>query len=202
MTLKEWIEEKYKSIDTGIDEIIKRYKKENIDIKSANTHPQYISLFMVMNNPIDLASRDMTNGNDYYVVFDLYRQLITKINIYDVFIPSVENFAMFIGWNTATYQMQLRNSTSDIELVLSMVDDYIIENQLSSGQNGTTKASVTKFRTQISGEHGHSLVTQKEANTQNRYTRKEKSKQELLEELKNMGTTNLLSTKGKKEVKK
>ena len=58
---------------------------------------------------------------------------------------------------------------------------------MAAGQLGYSKASLTKFRSQIAGNHGQNFVTQKEENDNNKSAGKTKSPEELQRELENMG---------------
>ena len=71
--------------------------------------------------------------------------------------------------------------------MMQVINEYILENQISAGQQGILKQNLTKFRAQIAGDQGQNLVTQKEQNEENRSNKKIKSKEELLKDLKNMG---------------
>ena len=106
------------------------------------------------------------------------------------------------GWTDRVYKKMLNNSIEDIQDMMQLINEYIIECQISAGQQGILKQNLTKFRTQLAGEHGHNLVTQKEQNEENRSNKKMKGFDELYKQLESMGSKGLTVENGEKLSKK
>lgn len=92
-----------------------------------------------------------------------------------------------MGWTAKFYDDMLNSTNDDIRAMMEMINDYIIDSQLSAGQRGFIKANLTKFRAQTAGEHGHSLITQKEQLSSGGKSTELKSKEQLIAELEGMG---------------
>lgn len=146
-----------------------------------------IVYWMNKNNDLDLMLdiSDEMSGDDLYCCFKHFQEMIYQINKVVNFIPSKETFCQFMGWNTTIYSNLLETSHIEPRLdgVIQAIEDYLIDSQLTAGQTGRIKASITQFRTSVSGDHGHSLVTQKEVNDNNRATRRMLNHDQLLEQL-------------------
>ena len=94
-----------------------------------------------------------------------YKEILFKINLEVSVAPSVESFCSFLGWNARKYKELLNASNSDIYPSMTMINDYILDCQLSMAQNGQIKGNMTQFRAQVAGEHGAGLMTQREKPT-------------------------------------
>jgi hypothetical protein len=134
-----------------------------------------------------MSEREFTSADEVLHCLVMYQEIMAYINEKCVFVPSIETFCMFMGWTAQIYRKMLLDAPSDIRDTMAMVEDYIIESQLSAAQRGFIKGNVTKFRSQIAGEHGQGLVTQKEQNSDNIQKERLKSKDQLVKELMNMG---------------
>ena len=134
-----------------------------------------------------LEQRSFEDYNVLYQAFMKYQNIISKINLEVVFVASKENFCFFMGWTAKFYDDMLNSTNDDIRAMMEMINDYIIDSQLSAGQRGFIKANLTKFRAQTAGEHGHSLITQKEQLSSGGKSTELKSKEQLIAELEGMG---------------
>ncbi len=88
------------------------------------------------------------------IVFDYYRQAMVEINRQKKYPPSKENFCVFAGISTSTYNQYLMSPEESKQELMLMIDDYIRENMLTSAQVGETKEVTTIFR----GKTGHGMV--------------------------------------------
>ena len=186
--LIKWLDEKTSYIDNEIKELFEKFKSENKSFENSNTHPIYCNILSYGNDNFEmLGKRDFEDENDLVKCFREFQKIMAMINVEDIFVPSIESFCMFMGWTANVYKQTLLNASPQIMDVMKMIDDYIIESQLSAGQLGFAKANITKFRTQVAGEHGSSLVTQKDQNLEDRTTKKLKDRNQLQKELESMG---------------
>lgn len=188
--LTDWIETKTEYIDNEINKLFEKFKAEKKSLGLLNTHPIYCNILSYGNDDFDaMGTREFDSHEDIVVCFRKYQRIMADINTEDIFVPSIETYCMFMGWTAKVYKQMLNNTSAQISDVMKMIDDYIIESQLSAGQGGFAKANITKFRVQVGEEHGHSLVTQKDQNIEDRTTKKIKDKEQLQKELESMGYT-------------
>lgn len=180
-TVTDWINDKCFIVDDLINQLANNKKKPDF------MYPTLCQYLATGNSYEDIHTRLFENPEEVMVCLERYQEVISKINLITVFIPSIENFCMFMGWTAQVYKQMLNDSPEDIKAVMQMVDDFIIESQMAAGQLGYSKASLTKFRSQIAGNHGQNFVTQKEENDNNKSAGKTKSPEELQRELENMG---------------
>lgn len=136
-------------------------------------------------NPYNVVVRVLQKGNTLttneivwtpeliYDGFNIFVDIIDEISDYMVVVPSIEMFCLFMNWSTKLYE-EMFNST-EYNHVVSLVNDYLIDCQLSAGQQGILTQNLTKFRMQVQGEHGFNQTTTKpkviaigEANSENR----------------------------------
>lgn len=159
----------------------------NKRLQSLNIYPIFSKFLGEGNDYENMREREFNDPSEVMYCFNAYQDIMAEINMKVVFVPSIENFCMFMGWTASVYKQMLTETTEDVRSVMKMIDDYIIESQLSAGQRGITASALTKFRAQIAGDHGNNLVTQKEQNEDDRKQGKLKSKAELQLELQKMG---------------
>lgn len=181
--LIEWIDNKYNYVMQQIQTMAES------DLTDKNTHPIYLALLSHQNDFKSMQDRRFEDAEEVMYCLKKYQAIIAEINKNDVFVPSIENFCMFMGWTAKVYKQMLQDTLPDIMDTMQMIEDYLIESQLSAGQAGITKPNLTKFRVQTAGAHGNELVTQKEKNEDDRVTKKLKSAEQLQKELKNMGVS-------------
>lgn len=175
--LGKWLYRKAGIIKRKYDEVLKA-------IPNNVPYPIVANLFTENNNR---KTNNYKWDNDHIeYAFRLYMRLIAEINMTSVLVPSRENFCFFVNWNAKTYEMLFNSEDEATSACMTMVEDYIIDCQLSMGQTGVTRSSIAKFRTQIAGEHGNALVTQKEVQNVNKNNVKTKSMEQIAKELENL----------------
>lgn len=184
MNTMEWIEDKSNLIDIQLNEF---FKKNEFKLQLMNTYPIICNYLSVNNDIEELEQRSFEDHNVLFKAFMKYQNIISKINERTVFVASKENFCFFMGWTTKFYDDMLSNTSEEVKAMMEMINDYIIDSQLSAGQQGLLKANLTKFRAQTAGEHGHSLITQKEQLSSGGKNTELKSKEQLIAELEGMG---------------
>ena len=189
MNLLEWITKKYNRIISDLNRDIldsEKMKARFSNDDGVNIYPIVAYIFNKDNNLSEMADRSFTNPEEIDFCLKKYQEIMYMLNKEINFVPTKENFCQFMGWTAEVYNQNLNSDADDIRAVMQMVEDYLIDSQLSAGQGGVTKANLTKFRTQVSGNNGHSLVTQKEANEDNRFKARFKPADQLERELKNL----------------
>ena len=145
MNTMEWIEDKSNLIDIQLNEF---FKKNEFKLQLMNTYP-IICNYLSVNNDIEgLEQRSFEDHNVLFKAFMKYQNIISKINERTVFVASKENFCFFMGWTTKFYDDMLSNTSEEVKAMMEMINDYIIDSQLSAGQQGLLKANLTKFRAQ------------------------------------------------------
>lgn len=181
--LQQWCEDK----TTNIISDVQQFFVECPEYKSMNVYPIFSKILSRDNKLLKLKERKFDNPEDVEFCFQCFQDIMTTINLKAVYVPSIQTFCMFMGWTSRIYKQMLNDSPEEIQDMMQVVNEYILENQISAGQQGILKQNLTKFRAQIAGDQGQNLVTQKEQNEENRSNKKIKSKEELLKDLKNMG---------------
>lgn len=163
--------------------LVKKLKSAKLN-KTVSIYP-IVSYILSNDNSLCSMKERKFDAEIIYQVLIKFKYFIMKLSQYQTVIPTRELFCMFIGWNTSIYQSMV-DDEGEVGEVMNMVEDYIIDFNMSEAQKKNINASVTKFRTQVSGKHGHSQVTKKEEIIQNRSdNRKDKDQLEAeLEKLK------------------
>jgi len=197
--IEEWCDNKCKQITDNLLEFFARYE----NAKDMNVYP-IVSNILTSNDRIsNLKKRDFDNAEDLEYCFIRFKEIMSTINLNVIYVPSQQTFCMFMGWTDRIYKQMLISSTEDIQDIMQLINEYLIECQISAGQQGILKQNLTKFRTQLAGEHGQNLVTQKEQMEEDRSKKKLKTKEELMKELQLQGslgpTVELESDKHKKK---
>lgn len=182
----DFIEAKTANIKMNLDEFFNTPEAQK-RLQSMYAHPIICKIMLEDNDYDDISEREFNDSSEVLKCFTAYIDIIATINMKVAFIPSKENFCMFMGWTTNIYDGLISESSEDIKSAMKMVNDYILESQIAAGQLGFASSSLTKFKAQVAGEHGFSLVTQKEQNEEDRKQGKLKSKEELYLELQKMG---------------
>ena len=181
--LQQWCEDK----TTNIISDVQQFFVECPEYKSMNVYPIFSKILSRDNKLLKLKERKFDNPEDVEFCFQCFQDIMATINLKVVYVPSIQTFCMFMGWTSRIYKQMLNDSPEEIQDMMQVINEYILENQISAGQQGILKQNLTKFRAQIAGDQGQNLVTQKEQNEENRSNKKIKSKEELLKDLKNMG---------------
>lgn len=182
-----WIDVKVENIYAELRRLFEEQSDKKIK-SGAFKHPIICKILSMDNPSIEQAKRRKFNdSDDLEYCFRKYQDVIAEINLYTILIPSIETFCMFMGWTAATMKIVANNASQDIQAVLDLVEDYIVDSQLTAGQSGFVRASITKFRTQVSGEHGQGLMTAKEEQSKKHTDGQTKKRDELLADLENLG---------------
>lgn len=184
--LTEWIDYKYTVVKKNVDDFFIT-KGNDEKINDINIHPIFCCYLALENDYKKMSEREFNEPEEVLHCLVKFQEIIAHINEKCVFVPSREIFCMFMGWTAQIYYRMLTESTSEIKQTMQMIEDYIIESQLSASQRGFIKANITKFRAQVASAHGHGLVTQKEQNMENNKKEKLKDIEELKKDLINMG---------------
>ena len=153
MEVIEWIDNK---VSNTIEEVSKFFSKDRGDLSVYPTVVYSLS----KDNYTDLSKRQFTKDTVLQAL-QRFQYLIMVLNEYEVTAPSKELFCSFIGWSTSAYESIL-NSDGELKEAIEIVEDYLVDVSMTMAQNKRITASVAKFRNQVSGKHGHSLVTKKE----------------------------------------
>ena len=181
--LQQWCEDK----TTNFISDVQQFFVECPEYKSMNVYPIFSKILSRDNKLLKLKERKFDDPEDVEFCFQCFQDIMATINLKVVYVPSIQTFCMFMGWTSRIYKQMLNDSPEEIQDMMQVINEYILENQISAGQQGILKQNLTKFRAQIAGDQGQNLVTQKEQNEENRSNKKIKSKEELLKDLKNMG---------------
>ncbi|MEG0365552.1 MAG: hypothetical protein RR585_01860 [Coprobacillus sp.] len=183
--VSKWCEEKFDKLEKNLLDFFEQNKS---NLKNMNIYPIITNMLSIDNEINKMKERSFDDPEDVEFCFSSFKEIMSTINLNVIYVPSQQSFCTFMGWTDRVYKNMLHNSTEDIQDMMQSIDEYIIENQLSAGQVGFAKQNLTKFRAQLSGNHGQGLVTQKEEHEIARGEKKIKSKEELLKELNNMGS--------------
>lgn len=184
--LTEWIDDKFIVVKENVDDFL--IKEGNLErINNINIHPIFCCYLALDNDYKKMSEREFNDPEEVLHCLIKYQEIMAYINEKCVFVPSIETFCMFMGWTAQIYHRMLNEAPSDIRETMQMIEDYILESQLSASQRGFLKGNITKFRTQVAGAHGQGLVTQKEQNMENNKKEKFKNIEELKKDLINMG---------------
>lgn len=197
--IQKWCECKHDKITKNLLIFFENNKDR---LSSMNVYPIISNILSVDNKIMKLKDRQFDKVEDVEFCFDVFKNIMSTINLHVIYVPSQQSFCMFMGWTDRVYKKMLNNSIKDIQDMMQLINEYIIECQISAGQQGILKQNLTKFRTQLAGEHGHNLVTQKEQNEEDRSKKKIKGIDELYKQLENMGSKGLTIEDGDKIMKK
>lgn len=181
MKLTEWIDKKTEEIMGKVHEI------KDWETKPTFMQPTLCNMLSEGNDIKTMRDRSFHDPEEVMHCLHCYQNVIAAFNELTIFIPSIETFCMFMGWTSKVYRQMLTDTSADIMEVTALIEDYIVENQLAAGQTGAAGQTITKFRTQAAGEHGHGIVTQKEQNDEDHRKKDLLSKDDLEQQLIKMG---------------
>lgn len=99
---------------------------------------------------IAVAGKISFTPEELSIAFNLYIEMLQKINQYTRFPPSKQTFCLFIGISSKTYDNYLEDSEKCE--IMRIIDDYITSNKLTSAQLGETKEISTMF--ELKAQHG------------------------------------------------
>ena len=87
------------------------------------------------------------NNTEIAILFDYYKQFINKINEKQTYIPTKNDFCSFVGISSTQY-----DNWKQSDDIMQMIDDYIVDLNLTSAQKGEIKEITTIYRSKA--EHG------------------------------------------------
>lgn len=159
----QWLEGK---VYNAIDEVKLFISNKGADLVKYSIYPMVVYCLSKDNYNVDLSTRQFDKDTILFAL-SKFQYLIMRLNSYAVIAPSKELFCSFLGWSTTTYENVLK-SDGELHDVIEIVDDYIIDVTMSMAQTGDIQTNIAKFRNQVAGKHGHSLVTKKEEHEVNK----------------------------------
>lgn len=181
--VQQWCENKYEHVESDLLEFFNTYK----NAKDMNVYPIISKILTSKDKISKLKQREFDDPYDLEFCFDKFKDIMATINLHVIYVPSQQSFCMFMGWTDRIYKKMLKETPNDISDIMQLVDEYLLECQISAGQQGILKQNLTKYRSQLAGEHGQNLVTQKEQMEDDRSKRKQKTQKELFKALEDMG---------------
>lgn len=92
-----------------------------------------------------ISSTTGYSAQELFIVFQVYQDVIDKINQKVLFIPSQKNFCSFAGFSTNTYKNYLQSPDDDKRNVMQMVDDYISDLIIDASKMRKTDNSSSIF---------------------------------------------------------
>lgn len=102
-----------------------------------------------------ITQEPIYSATELAIVFEYYQDFIYEINIKGVkFPPSKQNFCMFAGLTTRTYDAYLNHNDEEKRTVTQRIEDYINEVNWTSAQNEEQNAYVVEKRTKLKGLGG------------------------------------------------
>ena len=139
MNLLEWITKKYNRIISDLNRDIldsEKMKARFANDDGVNIYPIVAYIFNKDNNLSEMADRSFTNPEEIDFCLKKYQEIMYMLNKEINFVPTKENFCQFMGWTAEVYNQNLNSDADDIRAVMQMVEDYLIDSQLSAGQGG------------------------------------------------------------------
>lgn len=90
------------------------------------------------------------NAEKMSLVFDIYRETVSEINIrIGKFIPNKSHFCRFAGITSQTYNNYMKSNDENLQNVMLMIDDYMLDANLTSSQNREVDNVTTIYRTKV-----------------------------------------------------
>lgn len=159
------LKEKEKELSKTKVELIKREFQDNLqnymdnklseivdklnEIKGGMSTVEIKSLLTLENT---VGRSPKYSNTELAILFDYYKKFIQAINRKQRFLPTKNNFCSFIGISSKTYDVYRGSDDEERREIMQMIDDYIVDLQLTSAQNGGAKEITTIFRAKA--EHG------------------------------------------------
>ena len=182
----EWIEQKKKCIIEELEHFFSTDEAKS-RLQSMNIYPIFSNILKIGNHTDKVKERVFDNPDELMKCIDVYMMLMDTINRKVTFVPSKENFCMFMGWTVKNYAHYMEDAGEEMSCIMQIINDYLIENQISAAQTGLLGTTITKFRQQLAGEHGQGMVTQKEQNEEDRSKKKELTPEDIARNMMSMG---------------
>ena len=90
------------------------------------------------------------NAEKMSLVFDIYRETVSEINIkIGKFVPNKSHFCRFAGITSQTYNNYMKSNDENLQNVMIMIDDYMLDANLTSSQNREIDSITTIYRTKV-----------------------------------------------------
>jgi len=90
------------------------------------------------------------NAEKMSLVFDIYRETVSEINVrIGKFIPNKSHFCRFAGITSQTYNNYMKSNDENLQNVMLMIDDYMLDANLTSSQNREVDNVTTIYRTKV-----------------------------------------------------
>ncbi len=171
--------EKEEKIETELDTFFSSDEAKE-RLQSMFSQPIFCNILSIDNDYKTMKEREFSEPEEVLECLSVYQEIIANINMKTTFIPSIENFCMFMGWTARVYKKMLQgnNIPEEIKEVMNSVNDYLLESQLSAGQRGAATVGITKLEGQDLGNNGFEMVTQKEKITEDRIGNVNKTKED------------------------
>lgn len=84
------------------------------------------------------------------IAFEIYRYIVSEVNSnIGKFIPNKTHFCRFIGITTTTYNNYMKSSDENLQNAMIMIDDYMLDANLTSSQNREVDSVTTIFRAKV-----------------------------------------------------
>lgn len=114
-------------------------KQNKGKLNSMNVYPIILNILSTDNKVMKLKDRQFDEVEDVEFCFDMFKDIMSTINLHVIYVPNQQSFCMFMGWTDRIYKKMLNNSLEDIQDMMQFVNEYIIACQTSAGQTGIAK---------------------------------------------------------------
>ena len=153
LSYDEFIKEKYDYCRYYFFEAI-RQTGENID--EAFMYPK---IFEILTKKNYVRQNELKiNAEQLYETYKLFAELVSEINQFVMFIPSIQTFCAFCNISLRELN-KLQNLNDDImDDVLNTINDYLVTSLSYAGQQGKASASVVST---LLKSDGNALITEK-----------------------------------------
>lgn len=148
------VEQKRNDICMQIEDFIERYLtidsygNEKLDVKGSKS--LVISEYFFKPLVPSMGVEPKYNAEKMAIVFDIYRELVSRINTEICkFVPNKTHYCRFAGITTTTYNSYLKSSDERLQNVMMMIDDYMIDANLTASQNKEVDNVTTIFRAKV-----------------------------------------------------
>lgn len=118
--------------------------------KVPNLNPLIIQRYFFKSiNPIGSREPDY-NAEKIGIVFDLYSEIITQINIeIGEFIPNISSFCTFAGITTSTFNNYRKSTDVDMRVICEKISDYCFDSNITLAQKGKVSEKSTIYRMKV-----------------------------------------------------
>lgn len=139
--LEEYKKELPQKLETRLNEIAEQLSvKEEVQGLSTIEINEILRPHNLIGQPLKYTAEELN------IVFEYYRQAIVKINKKVKYPPSKGSFCAFADISTVTYNNYLRSPDESIQEVILRINDYLVDNMLTSAQVGDIKEITSIYR--------------------------------------------------------